>query len=353
MSLSDLPFGQQSLSSGDNISRLSEQVSGIWQTSHQWLPPLLLGVLILVLLVWLARPIARLLVRPLGYIGSSELVTLVVRRSIILLIMLLGLYVFLHLAGLTEFAVAILSGTGVMGLILGFAFRDIAENFMASLLLSVQKPFKIGDVIEVQGQTGVVNQVTARATTLVDYDGNHIQIPNATIYKNTIKNLTANPKIRGQFAIGIGYDAGIRKAQQLASELMEKHQAILDDPEPQVLVDSLGSATVNLVVYFWVNSETHSPVKVASLMMRLVMREFEKHGISMPDDARERIFPQGVPLISDQPGSSRPPAENKEPDKQLIEQEQQSREDDISSDTEDIREQARQARDPEQGKNIL
>ena len=98
-----------------------------------------------------------------------------------------------------------MSGTGLIGLILGFAFRDIAENFIASLLLSIQRPFKIDDVIEVEGRLGIVKKVTARATTLVDYDGNHIQIPNATVYKNIIKNLTAYPKMRGKVEIGIGY----------------------------------------------------------------------------------------------------------------------------------------------------
>ncbi|GAB3033727.1 mechanosensitive ion channel family protein [Bowmanella dokdonensis] len=340
------------VTSGNALPALASEMTSLWGAVQAWLPMLLLGLLALTLLVLTSRPLARLLVRPLGYLGSSELVTLVVRRTIAILIILLGLYVFLRLAGLTEFALAILSGTGVMGLVLGFAFRDIAENFMASLLLSVQKPFKIGDVIEVDGQTGVVNQVTSRATTLVDYDGNHIQIPNATIYKNTIKNLTANPRIRGHFAIGIGYDAGIRKAQQLALELMNKHKAVLGDPEPQILVDSLGSATVNLVVYFWVNSETHSPLKVASVMMRLIMREFEHHGISMPDDARERIFPQGIPLVSER-SSPATRTETSVPDKPLLEQEQETGSDDISSDTEDIRQQARQARDPEQGQNIL
>ena len=118
------------------------------------------------------------------------------RRFISILIMLLGVYVFLRLAALTEFAVAVMSGTGLIGLILGFAFKDIAENFISSMLLSIQRPFKIDDVIEVDGRLGVVRKVTARATTLVDFDGNHIQIPNATVYKNVIKNFTANPKMR-------------------------------------------------------------------------------------------------------------------------------------------------------------
>ncbi|MFT7568982.1 MAG: small conductance mechanosensitive channel, partial [Pseudoalteromonas distincta] len=196
-----------------------EQAVQLLHATAQILPTLLLGIILLALSYLIAGPLSRLLIKPIDYMTDSKLVHLVVRRSISTLIILFGVYLFLRLAGLTEFAVAIMSGTGLIGLILGFAFRDIAENFIASLLLSIQRPFKIDDVIEVDNRLGVVKKVTARATTLVDYDGNHIQIPNATVYKNTIKNLTANPKMRGKVEIGIGYDNDIRSAQTLALDI--------------------------------------------------------------------------------------------------------------------------------------
>ncbi|GAC32114.1 mechanosensitive ion channel family protein [Paraglaciecola polaris] len=337
-------------------------VASLWQRIVLALPMVSLGLLFFVICYLLAKPLSTLLVRPIGYVSQSQLIKLVTRRTISLLIILLGLYVFLRFAGLSEFAIAIVSGTGVMGLILGFAFRDIAENFISSLLLSVQKPFKIDDVIEVQGQLGIVKQVTARATTLVDFDGNHIQIPNATIYKNIIRNLTANPKMRGKFIIGIGYDSSILDAQQLATKVLASQPTILQDPEPQVLVDELGSSTVNLKVYFWINAQQYSLLKVSSMLMRLIMREFEKNNISMPDDAREIIFPQGVPVhqipsVPDEQSTLATPSSQTLLENKTATIERDSTEDehleDLSSDTHDIRQQAKQARDPEQGQNIL
>jgi small-conductance mechanosensitive channel len=335
-------------------------VIDLWQRIMAALPMMSLGLVFFVLCYLLSKPISTLLVRPISYLSQSQLIKLVTRRTISLLIILLGLYVFLRFAGLSEFAIAIVSGTGVMGLILGFAFRDIAENFISSLLLSVQKPFKIDDVIEVQGQLGIVKQVTARATTLVDFDGNHIQIPNATIYKNIIRNLTANPKMRGKFIIGIGYDSSILEAQKLASKVLATQPAVLPEPEPQVLVDALGSSTVNLQVYFWIDAQQYSLLKVSSKLMRLIMREFEKNAISMPDDAREIIFPQGVPIHQlpspdDNVASQRTSALADTETSAAIEHDIDDSEhvDDLSSDTQDIRQQAKQARDPEQGQNIL
>ncbi|WP_024606343.1 MULTISPECIES: mechanosensitive ion channel family protein [unclassified Pseudoalteromonas] len=327
-----------------------EQAVQLLHATAQILPTLLLGIILLALSYLIAGPLSRLLIKPIDYMTDSKLVHLVVRRSISTLIILFGVYLFLRLAGLTEFAVAIMSGTGLIGLILGFAFRDIAENFIASLLLSIQRPFKIDDVIEVDNRLGVVKKVTARATTLVDYDGNHIQIPNATVYKNTIKNLTANPKMRGKVEIGIGYDNDIRSTQTLALDIANQQNAVLSDPPAQVLIKNLGSSTINFVLYFWVNSEQHSPLKVASQLMRELVNEFTKQSISMPDDARERIILTDPNENVSSFGEEQPSQIQNEKNETV---DQTKTLDDVSSDTDEIREQAEQSRDPEQGKNII
>ncbi|MBQ4833844.1 mechanosensitive ion channel family protein [Pseudoalteromonas sp. MMG010] len=333
-----------------NWDFLHLQIMQLLQTTVQILPSLLLAFFVLATSYFIAAPLSRLLIKPILYMSDSKLLHLVIRRGISILILLLGMYLFLRLAGLTEFAVAVMSGTGLIGLILGFAFRDIAENFIASLLLSVQRPFKIDDVIEVDNRLGIVKKVTARATTLVDYDGNHIQIPNATVYKNTIKNLTANPKMRAKVNIGIGYDNDIRNAQTLALAIANQQNAVLTDPPAQVLIDNLGSSTLNLTLYFWVNSNQHSPLKVASQLMRSLVNEFTNHSISMPDDARERILLNQNEEVNNSIKIKEQSAtlKTKHHDEQHT-----TNLDDISSDTDEIREQAEYSRDPEQGKNII
>ncbi len=323
---------------------LNSQVTQFLHTAWQMLPALTLGITAIIICYLLARPLSYLLIKPLGFVSESKLLHVVTRRFFSIIIILFGVYLFLRLAGLTSFAVAIMSGTGLVGLILGFAFRDIAENFISSMLLSVQRPFRIDDVIEVDGHLGVVKKVTARATTLVDFDGNHIQIPNATVYKNVIKNLTANPKMRGHFTVGIGYDNDIRYAQQLAMKVVNQNPAVINDPPSQVLIESLGSATLNLTIYFWVNSSEHSTVKVASQLMRELVNTYLAEQISMPDDARERII---LNSDNDQPSNteSAPIKTTKSLDDHSL--------DDVSSDADDIREQADQSRDPEQGSNII
>jgi len=377
---------------GGAISSLSSAqslLSQLWENFVYRLPGLALGLVIMAAFILLAPHIAKVLVKPLTRTTTSPLLRSVIQRSVSLVLILLGIYLFLFLAGLTGFAIAVVSGTGVVGLILGFAFRDIAENFISSLLLTIQRPFRIGDIVQINDFTGIIQKVTARATTLVDFDGNHIQIPNATIYKGVIKNLTANPLMRGQFVIGVGYDADIQQAQQIAQEITSVQDNVLTDPEPQILIDELGPSTYNIKVYFWVDVEKTSVLKMASVLMRKITQAFLEANISMPDDARERIFPEGMHIYqaSEKDASNARPSENEA--NELIEittgqknvksldseknsgatenrnerssakgagnsRPQESKiNDDVSSEAHEIREQARNSRDPEAGENIL
>ncbi|KHT44099.1 mechanosensitive ion channel protein MscS [Alteromonas marina] len=304
-----------------SLSSAQSLLSQLWESFVYRLPGLALGIVIMVAFILLAPHIANVLVKPLTKTTTSPLLRSVIQRSVSLILMLLGIYLFLFLAGLTGFAIAVVSGTGVVGLILGFAFRDIAENFISSLLLTIQRPFRIGDIVQINDFTGIIQKVTARATTLVDFDGNHIQIPNATIYKGVIKNLTANPLMRGQFVIGVGYDADIQEAQRIALEITEGQENVLNDPEPQVLIDELGSSTYNVKVYFWVDVERTSVLKMASVLMRNITQAFLDASISMPDDARERIFPEGMQLRIEQTESTGSKSEEASPVNQLEGQE--------------------------------
>ncbi|MFG0295191.1 MAG: mechanosensitive ion channel domain-containing protein, partial [Maioricimonas sp. JB045] len=231
-----------------DVSPAIAQLREMTRTTIQSLP--LIGIaLVILLLTWL---VMKLTVRiaDATFLRSIEnrLLREVSRKAIAIPVIVLGLYLVLMVSGLSRLAVTVIGGTGLFGLVLGVAFRDIMENFLASILLSIQNPFRYGDLIEVDGQLGIVQRVNTRGTLLMTFEGNHIQIPNSTIYKNVIKNYTSNPNLRLDFVVGIGYDASVSAAQKLAMQTLRKHPAVLNDPEPMVLVEELGASTVNLRV---------------------------------------------------------------------------------------------------------
>ncbi|NGX15580.1 mechanosensitive ion channel [Wenzhouxiangella sp. XN24] len=259
--------------------------------------PLIVVALVVTAISWI---IARFTVGGLrGRLQARSLSPLlreVIARAGGILVMLVGVYLVLRIAGLTQLAFTVVGGTGLIGLALGIAFRDITENFLASLFLSLQQPFREGDLVEVASVTGYVQRLTSRTTVLLTLDGNQVQVPNATVFKSTIRNFTSNPNRREDFVVGIGYEDSISRAQDVVLKVLAEHPAVLAEPEPLVLVENLGSATVNLRVYFWLDGARHSWVKVKSSVIRLVKRAFQDAGISLPDEAREVTFPHGVPV---------------------------------------------------------
>ena len=191
---------------GEELSRLASQAVQTW--------PLVLVALIIIAIGWLfARLIGAIAGRIFATRIDSPLLLAVVVKLFSIPVFLLSVYFVLQVAGLTRLALTILGGTGLAGIVIGFAFRDIAENFLASLLLSIRNPFSRGDLIEVAGYTGVVQNLNTRSTVLLTLDGNHVQIPNAMVYKSTITNFSTNPSRRAEFTVGIGYDSSTAKAQ--------------------------------------------------------------------------------------------------------------------------------------------
>lgn len=259
--------------------------------------PLIVVALIVIVISWIfAKLTIYALRRWLLARSGSPLLREVSARAGGILVMLVGFYLVLRIAGLTQLALTLLGGTGLIGLVLGIAFRDITENFLASLFLSLQQPFREGDLIEVASATGYVQRLTSRTTVLMTLDGNQLQVPNSTVFKSTILNFTSNPNRRDNFIVGIGYEDSIPFAQEVALKVLAEHPAVLSEPEPLVLVENLGSSTVNLRVYFWLDGGQHSWLKVKSSVIRLVKRAFQEADISLPDEAREVTFPQGVPV---------------------------------------------------------
>jgi len=291
------------------VNRLEVQPGSIWDIQPavqqlrdlgrqfvSLLPLIIVGFVILLLAYGLAHLLSKLARRIASRRLDSQLLQQVVASIVGVLVFLIGLYIALKVSGLSRLAVTVLGGTGLVGLALGFAFRDIAENYLASILISLNRPFTVGDLIELEGSKGFVRRVTTRGTLLLTLEGNHVQIPNSTVYKAIITNYSSSPNIRREFTVGIGYDDSVSQAQEVIQQVLEHHDAVLADPTPLILVETLGAATVNLKVLFWVDGKRFDPLAVRSAVMRQTKVALAEANISMPDEAREVVFPGGVPV---------------------------------------------------------
>lgn len=322
----------------------------------QWFAPLTVVSIFILFIFWLfSRGVTGLTRRLLNRRMTSPLLVDIAARAAALPVFLIGLYLVLQIAGLTRLAVTVLGGTGLVGIIVGLAFREIAENALASILLSVRNPFRTGDWIRIGDCQGIVQNLNMRTTILLTLDGNHIQIPNSVVFNSIITNFSTNPNRRAEFTVGIGYENSIVQAQDLIIATLRTHPAVLAEPEPVAIVEELGPSTVDIKVLFWFDGKSYSIFRVRSSVMRQVKAALQSSQITMPAPVHEVIFPQGVPLQSSNGtvGVTQAPQHTPAPDNRGEAASISSGEGDLKSEESDLQQQADASVLPEAQTNLL
>ena len=266
---------------GDCVDAMVDNANDALVRLFERVPQLILALLVLLLASWISRFVGNRL--HLVKMRSqnpymSGLLRMIVRSAI----MLIGVLIALDLIGLTSVVGAVLGSAGVVGLVLGFAFRDIAENYIAGILLSVRRPFEPGEHVVIDNREGKVISVNSRATVLMTMDGNHLQLPNSLVFKSVVLNYSKNPKRRFDFGMPIDGAQSIREAQTLAMAAIAQIEDVLDDPAPAWTVVEFGAAGVQLRFYGWVDQRETDLGKVRSEAIRRVKAAYAEAGIEAP-----------------------------------------------------------------------
>lgn len=196
---------------------------------------------------------------------------------------LLGVVLALDILNATALIGAVLGAAGVVGLALGFAVRDTVENFIASILLSLRQPFRPNDFVDIQGDMGTVARLTSRATILISPEGNHIRIPNATVYKGRIVNFSRDPQRRFDFNLGVDADADQAGALAVAVNALNDLPFVLRDPEVGAWVHEVGDSNVVLTFTGWVDQTSVNFVKARGEAIRTAKSALEAAGYGLPE----------------------------------------------------------------------
>lgn len=216
---------------------------------------------------------------------------------------IVGIVVALDLLGAAALLGTILGAAGIVGLAIGFAVRDTVENFVASIMLSLRQPFRPNDLVEIEGDVGRVIRLTSRATILLSLDGNHIRIPNATVFKGRIVNYTQNPARRFSFDIGIDPDADLEATRVLAQAALKAQPFVLDDPEELVWIENITESGAILRVTGWIDQNETGFVTARGDAIRLVKGAIEAAGVAIPDTTY-RIRLEGTERVPNAPQQS-------------------------------------------------
>ena len=180
---------------------------------------------------------------------------------------------------------ALIAGLGVSGLVLGFALRDTLSNFASGMMILLYRPFDEGHFIEINGQTGVVKELTLVSTVLTTPDNKQVNLPNSNVWGNALTNFSATGTRRVDIVAGIAYDADIDTAQEILMDILKNHELVLEDPAPAVTMRELNDSSVDFNVRGWVETANYWPVH--GQILRQIKYRFDEAGIGIPFPQRD------------------------------------------------------------------
>lgn len=277
----------------DVFSEAMSSIRAIVEAFAERLPFIAGGIIVFILFLLLAKPVAGLVRRLVQRTSLSDNAALLFGRLARWVMILVGFLLATTFIFPTIKPGQLVELLGVGSVAIGFAFRDILQNFLAGILLLLTEPFRVGDQIIVGGYEGTVKQIETRATTIRTYDGRQVVIPNADLFTDSVTVNTANEKRRSQYDVGIGYGDDIAKAKEVMLGAVRSIDEILSDPAPEVLTVDLAGSSVNLRIRWWTEPQRAEVIRTQDKVLSAVAEALTDAGIDMP-------FPTRVVLFHDQ-----------------------------------------------------
>jgi small conductance mechanosensitive channel len=202
-----------------------------------------------------------------------------------------GIFIALEILNLDKTVSSLLAGAGVIGLAIGFAFQEIASNFIAGILIAIRKPFQVGDILEVKDNVGKVSDIDLRTTRLLTFDGLEVIIPNKDMFTSVITNYTATSDRRISLEVGISYAEDLRRVKKIALAAMEDVSLRVKDKEVEIFYTGFGDSAITFEVRIWITSSDPRSAMTATDDVVVLMKEaFDKNDILIPFPIRTLDF---------------------------------------------------------------
>ncbi len=275
----------------NTILKLKESAQGNWNEFIAQVPDIIVAILIVAVGSLLARVITNFFRKTISRRTNDPLMTNFLSKTIKTGLLILVFMIALKVAGMGGIAAGLLTAAGASAVILGFAFKDIGENFISGVILSFNRPFDVNDTVMIGEIFGKVKMMEFRFTKLKTFDGRDVYIPNSDIIKKAVFNYTEDGFYRSDFVVGIDYEDDIDVAKKVIIDAVVNTDGVIntDEHECFVTVDSLGVSTVNLKVIFWTETKEYRKAarETKSDVIKNVKNVIIKNGLNMPADITE------------------------------------------------------------------
>ncbi|MBK7160494.1 MAG: mechanosensitive ion channel family protein [Ignavibacteria bacterium] len=276
------------------------EVNVFWKEFIHILPKAIIAFVIFILFLFLSGKVSNLVKNRLVFRTKDPLLSGFISKISKWIVSIIGFVVCMEILGFATLAGGIVTGAGLSAVILGFAFKNIGENFLSGLLLAFNRPFNTGDLIQVEGYTGKITSMDFRTTNIETFDGQNVFIPNSIIINNPLVNYTYESKRRIDFTIQVDYTNDLDKAKKIILNSIKKVKDVLDEPKPMVIVDEL-TTSMSIKSFFWIDTKIseNSLPEIKSDVIELSRNELNDEGIFITDVTQIKIMNDPVNVVLD------------------------------------------------------
>ncbi|UBF29761.1 mechanosensitive ion channel family protein (plasmid) [Kovacikia minuta CCNUW1] len=275
----------------EEITTLLDKMQAMLNGFIFLLPNMLLALIVFAIFFFIARTIKKIVKKLTRDRRQARNLGMVLGRLAQGTTILVGLFIALSIVIPSLKASDLVQLLGISGVAIGFAFRDILQNFLAGILILLTEPFQIDDQIVFKDFEGTVENIETRATTIKTYDGRRIVIPNSELFTNSVTVNTAFENRRLQYDIGIGYGDDINEARRFILEAIHETDGVLETPAPDAIVVELAGSTVNIRARWWVQPPRRADVlDLQDRVLTNIKNKLTANGIDLPFPTQQILF---------------------------------------------------------------
>lgn len=254
------------------------------------IPKLAIGLVVTAIFIVIMRFIRKNVHKILKSKADDYLLVNFINKIFRITNFLLGTLILLYIIGMGKVAASALGLASVSAIVVGFAFKDIGENFLAGIIMAFKRPFRINDTIRSNEVEGTIVRMNIRDTQIKTFDGKDVYVPNAQIIKNPLYNYTIDGFLRGNFIIGIDYGSDVEQARTLILDTINQVPGVLQEEKPpRTHVKNLNTSTVDIEVHYWIDTfnKDYSSLEIKSQAQTKIINALIKADIGLPADIIE------------------------------------------------------------------
>lgn len=270
---------------------LLERVETWLEVGFKNIPNLIVAIAIFVFFIFLAKMAKKLIHRALPRVSQNVAVNNLFESVLGVAVLLIGAFIALEVLSLDKAVTSILAGVGVLGLALGFAFQEIASNFVAGILIAFREPYKVGDYVQIDDFFGEVTKINLRITSIMTFQGLEVLVPNKKMFTEPLTNFTTTPIRRIDLPVGVSYGDDLEKVEKITVETIKGMEWLVPDKDIDFWYTGFGASSIDFEVRFWIEYPGKKNfLKARHEAIKRIKKAFDENDITIPFPIRTLDF---------------------------------------------------------------